>query len=635
MHTWRRILICVLLALGLLWLNAYIARDLFISGHTGKTNSMHGYWTAMARHATLRHWLWPSWWPYWDGGMPFEWTYAPLVPALTSLHARLTGADAALSFGWVTGWFYCFTPVTLFVCAAVLSRKLVASFAAGVLYSLTAPTQMILPDAAWKLAQWSDARRLYLVASWDEAPHVAALTFLPLVVLFTALGLSDGRTRWWLLASVSMSLCVLANAFGATAVVLTLCCVLVAWGANQPLASMARITAAGALGWCMIAGWLPFSQISSMRAAAETHGHGWSLTSITALALVLCAATLAWACCRRLWRCGAWGTFIALFATLMLSIPAIYIWTERQFLPQSGRYKVEAELGLALALAFGIEALLRRTPVPVKAAVCLLGLAVAVEQTVKYRKYEKLLVHSADMQQTIEGRIAAFFQRTMPDARVAVPGSLAQWLNNFGPQQQFAGSSWSTAYNPEQQNLNSAWQGATTPEEVTASLALLREFGVSAYAVPGPASPEFWKAVAKPELHANCETLWMEQDTRVCRLPNTGDALVQPAGQLRWRTANEFAVSAATSGAATSIRITWHPGWRAYADGKQLVLSRDQHGLIRLEKPPAAPGAIRFVYDGGWELKLTRMLMYSTWFLLLAYVVRRLRRGAAWRLRVS
>ena len=35
----------------LLWLNVYIARDLFFAEHTGHMNSMHGFWIGLARLA--------------------------------------------------------------------------------------------------------------------------------------------------------------------------------------------------------------------------------------------------------------------------------------------------------------------------------------------------------------------------------------------------------------------------------------------------------------------------------------------------------------------------------------------------------------------------------------------------------
>ena len=83
-------LLPVLYLLAIVWLNAYICRQVFFIEFTGKMNSMHGLWIAMANLAG-EHWYKPAWWPYWYNGMPFEYTYAPLVPALTAAIARLSG----------------------------------------------------------------------------------------------------------------------------------------------------------------------------------------------------------------------------------------------------------------------------------------------------------------------------------------------------------------------------------------------------------------------------------------------------------------------------------------------------------------------------------------------------------------
>src|SRR5580700_6314197 len=71
--------------LALLWINVYICRELFHQ-QIAPMASMHGFWVALAEHAN-QSWLHPTWWPYWDSGMPFESTYAPLVPALTAAWA--------------------------------------------------------------------------------------------------------------------------------------------------------------------------------------------------------------------------------------------------------------------------------------------------------------------------------------------------------------------------------------------------------------------------------------------------------------------------------------------------------------------------------------------------------------------
>src|SRR5258708_18100217 len=78
---WRRLRgsLGAVYAIALLWINWHVCQAL-PPGPQGFTNSMHGFWIALAQGAK-GSWLHPSWWPYWDGGMPFEFTYAPLAPA--------------------------------------------------------------------------------------------------------------------------------------------------------------------------------------------------------------------------------------------------------------------------------------------------------------------------------------------------------------------------------------------------------------------------------------------------------------------------------------------------------------------------------------------------------------------------
>src|SRR4051812_5837503 len=110
----RLLLAAYLLAIA--WLNAYICRQVFLIEFTGKMNSMHGFWIALANLAG-EHWYKPSWWPYSYLGMPFEYTYAPLVPALTALIARLPGISTPHGFQIVSGSVHCLGPVALFLMA--------------------------------------------------------------------------------------------------------------------------------------------------------------------------------------------------------------------------------------------------------------------------------------------------------------------------------------------------------------------------------------------------------------------------------------------------------------------------------------------------------------------------------------
>ena len=135
----------------LLALNAYVARDLFIAEYTGHMNSMQGLWISMARLAG-EHWFQPAWWPFQDGGMPFEHTYMPLVPGSTALYAKLAHVSAARAFNTITGIVYCLGPLTLFLMAWGMTRAPGYSFWAVLAYSLTSPARALIRDPNFDLS---------------------------------------------------------------------------------------------------------------------------------------------------------------------------------------------------------------------------------------------------------------------------------------------------------------------------------------------------------------------------------------------------------------------------------------------------------------------------------------------------
>src|SRR5258706_13555974 len=111
----REMFLATAYAAALLWINAYICRD-FFTASTDYMNSMHGFWTAMAKLGG-DGWFHPAWWPYWDCGIPFEYAYAPLAPGMAAAWAAIRGIPHAVAFQSVTGFFYCLGPLTLFTMA--------------------------------------------------------------------------------------------------------------------------------------------------------------------------------------------------------------------------------------------------------------------------------------------------------------------------------------------------------------------------------------------------------------------------------------------------------------------------------------------------------------------------------------
>jgi len=261
---WLGALAC---ALALVSINAYIYRDLF-RNQTAFMNSMHGFWIALARRGG-QSWFQPGWWPYWDCGMPFEFAYAPLIPGLMAGWTALTGIPHALAFQSITGVVDCLVPVTMFVMAWLLTRAPGAAFLAGLVYSLTAPSQLIVPDAEFSWNHFWDARLLYVLAEWDDTPHVAALALLPLVILFLAASFRHRRLMYYIPAVVLIALMAASSEFGPIEVAMAAFCLLFAfredWGRN------AAITAAlGALAYALVAPFLTPSQLSAIGGAAAS-----------------------------------------------------------------------------------------------------------------------------------------------------------------------------------------------------------------------------------------------------------------------------------------------------------------------------------------------------------------------------
>jgi hypothetical protein len=196
----------------LVWVNAYICREMFVR-YTPRMNSMQGFWIAMSRLAGAG-WLRSQWWRYWDCGSPVEFIYSPLVPAMSAWTAAVRGIPHADAFQTVSGFVYWVGPVTLFVMAWLLTRAPGHAFAAALLYSLTAPSQLIVPDARFSIQHLWDARRLYLATVWDETPHLAALAILPLVILILSLAIRARRPVYYAAATLAIVLCSLSSDFG-------------------------------------------------------------------------------------------------------------------------------------------------------------------------------------------------------------------------------------------------------------------------------------------------------------------------------------------------------------------------------------------------------------------------------------
>ncbi len=169
-------------ALLLFAVNWYIAGKLAAIEYLHHMQSIEGAFIALSRFAA-ENWRDLSWFPWWYGGIPAQNAYFPLLPIVTAAFAGLTGSSPALSFHAVCAFLYCLGPVTLFWMALRLSRMPGPSFVAGLLYSLTSPSALLIPAIRQDLGGAWYAQRLHAMVFYGDGPFVCSLTLLPLAVI--------------------------------------------------------------------------------------------------------------------------------------------------------------------------------------------------------------------------------------------------------------------------------------------------------------------------------------------------------------------------------------------------------------------------------------------------------------------
>jgi hypothetical protein len=648
----REALFAVLYALILLWINTYIARDLFY-GTSAHMGSMHGFWTAIAARAG-GSWFHSTWWPFWEMGIPFEYTYPPLVPGLAAATAGLRGVSPAMGYQSVTGLCYILGPLALFFAAWRLTRAPGGSFVAALVYSLAAPTQFLLPDNAFALKNLWDSRRLFVMTVWDDTPHVAALTLLPLVVLFLARSIQTRRPPYYAAAAACIGASTLASAFGPVMVVLAAVCLLFVLRRENWFANLLLTAGIGIWGWAIAAPFVSPSLMSAIREANAAQEGGWNLGSFTALAVTALGWALLWQYALR--RLQDWRVqFFALFAWVTTSIPLVQLALNRHFLPQPNRYKFEMELALCLAVIFAVRPWWNGLPTTIRRTAALFLLALAAEQVTDFRKAEKKFTFPVEITGTVEYQAATWAWQNYPNIRFFMPGSIAQWTNQFTGLQQFTGESFTMAINQVQQRADTAIAFGTEDvrQEVRMTLAWLKAYGVGAIAISAKDSKEYWHGFTHPDkFEGLLPALWRDGGVTIYRVPlreftlahivpesalvrqipkepddtqeverfaSALDDATLPGTSFDWEGRNRIRIRTTVAPhRVVSVQVTYHPGWHASVASKSQPIHKDGLGLMWLRPACDGPCEIVLDYDGGWELRLCR---WASWLAIAALIL--------------
>ena len=649
----RRPLLC---ALVLLLVNVAIVAKLFGVEFLAYPESNEGSFIAIARLLVEHPGQW-SWWPYWSGGMPFENSYLPLTHWIVAVFSVLSGFSPARSFHFVAAAVYALGAPALFWMALSLSRRLTASFVAGLAYSCFSLSALIFPAIRVDAQGLLGLRRLQVVSYYGEAPQTLALALLPLAVVCFSRALTTTAVRWKILAGALMGAIVLSNAFGAVTLAIALVSWLLAFRTKPWWKGPAIATAIGILSYCWISPWLSPSMIRAIRTNAPTveGDYRYTASSWIALAVLVCGYLLLWLILRRA-KVAEYLQFFALFGYVPLCIVLGSLGFHATVLPQPSRYHLGMDMALLLPVVFGAAAILDRFPRSVRSAAAALVLAALTLQAAHSAHYARHIIRSIDPAQLVEYQIAKWMDHNRPGERAFIGGSSSFWYNVFTDNPQFHGGHDPSVSNPFFRiPVFTIYSGMNAGErDADYSLLWLKAYGAHAISVSGPNGREYYKPFQRPlKFEGRLPVLWRQGGDVIYEVPSRSPSLAHvipaaavpartpingldigpvepyvaalddpryPLAGFRWTSLSEAEIHARVEpGQVIAVQVTYDSGWKAYDHGRPLRVRGDSIGLMVIEPDSSGPCDVSLRFTGGTARIVTRALSLAAMLVAAAF----------------
>jgi hypothetical protein len=646
--------LCVLL---LVLANLAIAAKLFGVECSAYNGSIEGTFIAIPRIMAKYPGQW-QWWPFWNGGLPFEVAYLPFSHWLVAGFSLLTRLSAARSFHIVEAGIYVLSAPAVFWMALELSRRWGASLIAALAYSCVSFTALLVPAIGVDAGGVLNLRRLQVLVFYGESPHTAALALLPVAVVCFSRALTTRQVKWQLLAAGTSAGVVLSNAFGIVMLPVALVCWLMAYPMRPWWRAPLTVAGIGVLTYCWISPWLSPSMIRAIHANAATTGGDFRYTerTWTALALVAGGFLLLWG--------GSWLFRAAghlRFFLLLGYVPTAIVLTDYlekvAIIPQPHRYGVEMDMVLPVALVFAGASILDRVSARARFAVVAAVIGWLGFETVHSVLYARNLIRAVEPSGLSEYQIAKWLDTHRPGERAFISGSSSFMYNMFTDNPQLTGGH-------DQHTVNTflpivrytIYSGMNAGDrDAEYSIFWLKAFGTHLISVPGPGGTDYYySGIVHPgKFDGVLPLLWRSKDGSIYEVPARSGSLAHvipvsaivtrtpihgldtgpveayvaaledaayPPATFRWKDLSEAEIEATVRpGQAIGVQVTYERGWEAWANGRRQRVFGDAIGQMVIEPDCLGACQVSLKYTGGWEHRATRgmslaaMLAGITW----------------------
>ena len=643
----------VALALGALLLflvNFAIASRLFHLEFANHMGSVEALFIGLTRFFS-DHGYSLTWFPYWYGGIPLHNTYPPGLMWLCMAAVKITGCSAARAYHFVIGLEYCLGPVTAYLLASVLSKRVVASFLAGLFYSLINLSAVFITEVGADVGGHWLSRRIQVLEPYGEGPHILTLVLLPLAILALHKALTKPRPVFYGLAIFAVAAVLLSNVMGALAILFGVYAYLVSRD-EFFLSDWVYTFAIGVAAYAITSIWIPPSTVALMGERAKFVGGDYTalyqMAPIVYPMLFISVWALAYLL-RKMRVDSSITFFLSAFSFFaFLALPAY--WRNISFSPMPKRYHVELDLLLPFAIAIALSFLPWKKLPRAFAGIFALSILIAtIFQVVHLRKQVGTMSASIDIAKTSEYKIAKQLNTYGMAGRVFVPGSSETWLMAFSDLRQFGGAFVQVV---PSQNVNvgsyvilSSDGGAPN---LPSGILWLQAFGVARVATTGPGSTDPYQAFQNPDKFKGVlKELWRDGGDAIFEVPHRTESLVHVLPKealvstvpvngidtpeiaryvdaltketrdpsVQWQTPGLAHIKANVQpGDAISLQTTYGPGWNARIGGEKIAVEADGIGLMKILPNRSGPIDLTLEYNGGTEAAVTQALGSATLF---------------------
>lgn len=620
--------------IALFAINAAICRPLFRTEYLDNLQSTEGAFITFGKFL-LDQWPHTSWFPWFNAGVPFENTYLPLVSALVAIFATGGHCSPALAFHFLAALAYSAAPAFLFLFAARVSGRWLASFSAALLWSLLSPS-LLIPRLLKEMGTPWGLRRLRNVVFFGETPHNLALCLLPIALLLLVRYLERMTTRRFAVCVLATAAIMLTNAFG----IVTIC-----------VSSTILVVSLDRRGWMqlpLVGGVLLSAYLVSCRFLtpslirvlwinSQAVGGDFRITPLTVVLAASFLVALAALCLVTSRFSDPMLRFAVPFSAFFGGVTLLSL-RNLSFLPQPLRYHLEMEVGLCLTAAFALNLAVQGLPRRVKAALGGIGLLALASLTMQDVRFARTLIKPLDITRTVAFRQARWIAAHLPGQRVFVAGEGAWWFNLFTDNPQLSGGHEPSAPNWMQRvAVYTIYTGKNAGDrDAEISVLWLKAFGCGAVTVPDAESNDHYHAMLHPaKFDRLLPLLWRDggdsiyqvplrsaslahvvpSSAIVARRPMNGldvdqvrryvAALEDPAvslAALSWKNPERGQIRASVApGNVISLQITYDPGWRAAVGGRGVPIRADQLGLIVIEPRCSGECLVDLEFTGGTE----------------------------------